>query len=113
LSWHKTSTSALPMPMTSISERSRTAAPLREVPADEKVEALAGGRRKRFRARDHGVREQARALARAGRPERRDQPPQHVFRRRRRTSFAVRRFFIRFWTTASTLTAAWVSCQTS
>src|SRR2546427_12576173 len=65
------------MPTTSMSPRSVTAACPGEIPADEEVEALARGRRKRLRARDHGVREQTRALARPGRPEERDQPAQH------------------------------------
>src|SRR5262249_59125061 len=77
----RTSTSALPIPTTSMWPGSVTAACPGEIPADEEVEPLARGRRKRLRARDQGVREQTRALARPGRPEQRDQPPQHVLGR--------------------------------
>src|SRR5213594_31969 len=86
-SWHKTSTSALPMPITSRSWAPGSATPRlllveREILPDQQVEAPPGGVRKGGGTRDHGVLEQVLTLARALGADRGDDATEHVLRGR-------------------------------
>src|SRR5882724_1340797 len=84
LSWQRTSTSALPMPMTSSSAtapRPPSRLPQREVLADQEVEPPPRRVRERRGAGDHRVLEQARTLARARAADHRDDAPEHVLGR--------------------------------
>src|ERR671937_3289130 len=87
LSWHSTSTSALPTPITSSSSGPRSATPRlltveRKVLADQEIEPSPRRVRERRRARDDGVLEQPRALAHARSADGRDHAAKHVLRRR-------------------------------
>src|SRR2546430_10301266 len=79
LSWQRTSTSALPMPMTSISSATpRLLLVQREVLAVQEIEPTPRRVRERPGAGDHRVLEQARTLARARAADHRDEAPEHL-----------------------------------